>query len=127
MGASKMRSGMGRLIDQRRNRPGGQCATLRARGACAIRTAAGRAINRETRLVEPIMDTLREMPNKGHEAPVALGRSPDLRVYGQMRLPGFPVAFCIGLAAHSCGGSHGIGPMRVILTVFPVRPLAVWH
>lgn len=38
-------------------------------------------------------------------------------------LPGFPVANAAkALTAHSCGGSHGIGPDWVVLTVFPVRP-----
>jgi hypothetical protein len=59
-----------------------------------------------------------------------LGRSPDLRVAG-LKIA-FPVPhfwFLSGilisnLAAHSCGGSHGFGPFWVVLTVFPVRPLA---
>jgi hypothetical protein len=40
-------------------------------------------------------------------------------------LPGFPVAKNAGLlTAYSCGGSHGVGPDWVVLTVFPVRPSA---
>lgn len=27
-----------------------------------------------------------------------------------------------GLTAYSCGGSHGLGPIRVVLTVFPINP-----
>src|SRR3546814_15639503 len=33
-----------------------------------------------------------------------------------------PVACRVSLAAHSCGGSHGFGPYRVRLTVFPFNP-----
>jgi len=38
------------------------------------------------------------------------GRSPGLRVNARHRLPGHvrPVAVGGGLAAHSCGGSHGL-------------------
>jgi hypothetical protein len=41
-------------------------------------------------------------------------------------LPGFPVANCSNLTAHSCGGSHGFGPDWVVLTVFPIMLLADW-
>ena len=28
-------------------------------------------------------------------------------------------------SAYSCGGSHGLGPLWVVLTVFPINPLGV--
>src|SRR3546814_124581 len=53
------------------------------------------------------------------------GRSPGSQVAAPLRLPGpkvGPVACRVSLAAHSCGGSHGFGPYRVRLTVFPFNP-----
>lgn len=55
------------------------------------------------------------------------GRSPDLRILAERRLPGFPVAGGlirqdVSLSAHSCGGSHGFGPDWVVRTVFPIIP-----
>src|SRR5262249_14101858 len=39
-------------------------------------------------------------------------------------LPGCPVApGGVRLPAHSCGGSHGLGPFWVVRTVFPINPL----
>lgn len=41
----------------------------------------------------------------------------------------FPVSqwrFALSLTAYSCGGSHGIGPDWVVLTVFPFGPLGLW-
>src|SRR3546814_2060424 len=51
--------------------------------------------------------------------------SPGSQVAAPLRLPGpkvGPVACRVSLAAHSCGGSHGFGPYRVRLTVFPFNP-----
>jgi len=43
-------------------------------------------------------------------------------------LPGFPVAVRRGLAAHSCGGSHGLLEIRVFEFVESVFPLSspIW-
>ncbi len=46
---------------------------------------------------------------------------------GSLALPAFPAVSgqwhgWQSLTAHSCGGSHGFGPIRVVLTVFPINP-----
>ena len=75
------------------------------------------------------MDTLRATDFIwGFHPGSSRGRSPDFAGrWFHAGLPGFLVAlFAQNLAAYSCGGSHGFGPIWVVRTVFPVRLFTVW-
>ncbi len=69
--------------------------------------------------------TVQHFPD--HPVRLLRASTAGLLACGSLVLPAFPVVSdqwhgWQGLAAHSCGGSHGFGPVRVVLTVFPINP-----
>ncbi len=96
--------------------------TMPAASRCELDKASGWIV------LTLVMNTLRATVVNTGDFPIecAAGLLTS-RVFGDAWPSRFPSGFGMHrLAAHSCGGSHGIGPDWVILTVFPVRPSTVW-